>query len=299
MRSGRKRRMTNVTSGSDWSDKELKFFKIKVVPQKNFELFFNEKPSTNFSESIGHIVNLDLSSADILETIDWNTIESKQLSRFAKQVLAVTKTHKNVESAVDDLARTLFEIMDYDTRDLSIHTREELQLDMCGTRTNAKPDLCIETSRLTIKLLVQEDKNYIISTSKNLMNTNPEAQVIAEAIAAFQENNKINARFDEPLSDEQLIPCITMLGTYPTFYLFNVTKKLADAVKNGEEPVEITHIERYKINMQSMPLGDAMLICKHKLHIIQCYIALRKFVVEKDPAASKQEYLKKNYPNAT
>jgi hypothetical protein len=100
--------MTNVTSGSDWSDKELKFFKIKVVPQKNFELFFNEKPSTNFSESIGHIVNLDLSSADILETIDWNTIKSKQLSRFAKQVLAVTKTHKNVESAVDDLARTLF-----------------------------------------------------------------------------------------------------------------------------------------------------------------------------------------------
>ena len=44
MRSGKKRRMINVTSGSDWSDKELKFFKIKVVPEKNFELFFNEKP---------------------------------------------------------------------------------------------------------------------------------------------------------------------------------------------------------------------------------------------------------------
>ena len=214
----------------------LKFLKIKVVPERNFELFFNENPSTNLSESIGHIVNLDLSSADILETIDWNTIKSKQLSIFAKQVLAVTKTHKNLESAVDDLARTLFEIMDYDTIDLSIHTREELKLDMCGTRTSAKPDLCIETSRLTIKLLVQED-NYMISTSKNLMNTNPEAQVIAEAIAAFQENNKINARFDEPLSDGQLITCITMQGTYPTFYLFNVTKELADAIKNGEEPV--------------------------------------------------------------
>ena len=90
-----------------------------------------------------------------------------------------------------------------------------------------------------------------------------------------------------------------MLETYPTFYLFNVTKQLADAVKNGQEPFEITHIERYKIDMRSMPLGDAMLIYKHKLHIIQCYIALRKFVVEKDPAASKQEYLKNNYPNAT
>lgn len=150
---------------------------------------------------------------------------------------------------------------------------------MCGARTYAKPDLCIETSKLTIKLLVQEDKNYIVSTSNNLMNTNPEAQVIAEAIAAFQENNRINEKFDIPINKEQLIPCITMVGTYPIFYLFNVTKELADAVKNGEEPTKITYIKRYKIDMQSIPLGDAMLIKKHKLNIIKCYIALRKFVV--------------------
>jgi hypothetical protein len=40
---------------------------------------------------------------------------------------------------------------------------------------------------LTIKLLVQEDKSYQVATR-----VNPEAQVVAEAIAAFQENNRIN-----------------------------------------------------------------------------------------------------------
>jgi len=279
MRSGAKRKITTVTPGSDWSSKELDFFKIHIKLERNFEQFFNQEPTTIFPKDIEEIIELDLSNADILERIDWNTIGSKQLSRFAKHVLAVTKTHKSVESAVDDLAKTIFEILDYDAKDLSIHTREELQLDMCNARTYAKPDICIETSRLTIKLLVQEDKNYIVSTSKTLMNTNPEAQVIAEAIAAFQENNKINVKFDLPINNEQLIPCITMIGTYPTFYLFNVTKKLADAVKNGEEPTDITYIKRYKIDMQSMPLGDAMLINRHKYTIIQCYMALRKFVV--------------------
>lgn len=276
MRSGVKRRFAAVTPGSEWSNKELEFFKIQVEPEKSFRRFFDQDPITDFPDNIKDIIDLDLSSADILENIDWDTIRSKQLSRFAKHVLSVTKTHKNVDSAVDDLAKTIFEILDYDTKDLSIHTREELQLDMCGMRTCAKPDICIETSRLTIKLLVQED---IVSVSKDLMNTNPEAQVIAEAIAAFQENNKINTKFNLPINEEQLIPCITMVGTYPIFYLFNVTKQLADAVKNGEEPSDVTHIKRYKIDMRSMPLGDAMLINKYKLNIVQCYMALRKFVV--------------------
>lgn len=108
LRSGTKRKITKVTAGSDWSDKELEFFKIQIRPEKNFKKFFNEDDITTFSNNIKEIIELDLSSADILETIDWNKIKSKQLSRFAKHVLAVTKTHKNVESAVDDLARTIF-----------------------------------------------------------------------------------------------------------------------------------------------------------------------------------------------
>jgi hypothetical protein len=278
LRSGTKRKRQVAIPGSEWSDKELDFFKIKVETEEKFEIFFGEPPPLNFSDEILEFIKMDLARADILETINWESIKSKQVSRLIKNIISVTKTHKNMESSVDEFAKILFEIFDYDEKDLTICMREEIQLEMCGSKTSAKPDICIETSKLTIKLLVQEDKSYQVSSSKSLTNTNPEAQVIAEAIGAFQENNKIKMKFGKPIKENQLIPCITMLGTYPTFYLFTVTKKLADSVKNGEEPKNITVIKQYKIPMFSLSFSDAILINNYKLHILQCYAALKKFV---------------------
>ena len=36
--------------------------------------------------------------------------------------------------------------------------------------------------------------------------------------------------------DVMTIPCITMVGTWPTFYLVRVTKELSDCVAQGEFP---------------------------------------------------------------
>jgi len=271
-----KRQKRSVKPGSEWSQTELEYFNITIKQERTFEEFFQQKPITEFSKEIQEIIEFDLSKADILDTIDWNKLKSKSLSRFAKNVLAVTKTHKNVESAVDDYAKTLFEILDYDTNDLCIHTKAELPLDMCNTSTYAKPDLCIKTSKLTIKLLVQEDKSY--KTDNILANTNAEAQVIAEAIAAFQVNNKIYNKLQKEPIDEQNIPCITLLGTYPIFYLFKVTKQLADAVKKGISPSDRTVIESYKLPIESISFADAMLVQKHRMHILQCYIAFKSFL---------------------
>ncbi len=78
-----------------------------------------EDPPEVLSGNASVIVDLDLSRADILETIDWSSIGSKPITRFTKHVLAVTK---NEESAVDDLAKAKFELLDYDDNDLIIRT---------------------------------------------------------------------------------------------------------------------------------------------------------------------------------
>ena len=279
-RSGIKRKRIKITPGSEWTDNELDFFKIEVYHEESFRSFFSrELPDIeDLSEDIRDMISTDLSDVGALRKMDWNTFTRKQTSRFVKHILAVTKTHINEESAVDDFARTLLECFDYDEGDLVICSREELKLDMCGSCTSAKPDLCVETSKLTIKLLVQEDKGYQISMNKTLANTNPEAQVIAEAIAAFQENNKIRRRLHLATEKKQMIPCITMLGTCPTFYLFCVTHDLAEAVRLGEEPDEISIVRRYSIPMIGLPLGDAMLDNEIKLHAFQCYFSLRKYL---------------------
>jgi hypothetical protein len=278
LRTGKKRKR-NIVSGSNWSNEELKFFKIDIENIKNFEDFFNEKPSDTFTNEIKEILDYDLSSVDVFENISWKSIKSKQLLRYIKDIQAVTKTHVNEESSVDDFAKTLLQLFDYDYADLSIRTREEIDLEMCGGKTSAKPDLCIEKSNYMIKLLVQEDKSYNVANDKNYKGENPEAQVIAEAIAAFQVNIKLKNRFDIEIEKSQLIPCITMLGTYPTFYLINVTQELAECVKNGEEPNNITKVKKYKIPIHNPSIGDIMLSQKYKLKIFQCYSSFKKFII--------------------
>ena len=57
-----------------------------------------------------------------------------------------------------------------------------------------------------------------------------EAQIIAEAIAAFQTNNERHGAHSlDPLGFMN-IPCITMASTQATFYVVLVTTELSDAV---------------------------------------------------------------------
>ncbi|KAF0433740.1 hypothetical protein F8M41_004993 [Gigaspora margarita] len=229
--------------GSQWSNKELEYFRIETVNVEDFEKFFQESPPKieNLSDQVKEVLSTDLSKVDVLSSIDWEGLKHVQASRVIKSILAVTRTHLNIESAVDDLAKSTLELFNYDRGDLRIQSREELKLEMCGSRTYAKPDMCIETSRLVIKLLVQEDKSYKVSNQDN----DAESQVFAEAIASFQGNSKVEI-FKPPL-EAQLIPCITLLGTYPTFYLFKVTKMLSECVKMGNRPEEKTIVEKIPI----------------------------------------------------
>nr|CAG8636059.1 1957_t:CDS:1 [Entrophospora candida] len=261
-----------VTPGSLWRNKQLEYFRIKINEIKDFESFFQESPPKieSLSEEVKEALSIDLSKLDILYNIDWGKIKHKQVSRVVKSLLAMTKTHRNVETTVDGLAKELLELFNYDEGDLRIQCHEEMKLEMCGSTTSAKPDVCIETSHLMIKLLIQEDKNYQVSN----LNTIAESQIIAEAIGAFQENSKIG----QPL-ESQLLPCITMLGTCPTFYLIGINKELVECVRIGDRPKEKTIVKKYTISAPIIPMGDVMLLQNHRYHIFQCYEAFRKFVV--------------------
>ncbi|CAG8699028.1 9228_t:CDS:1, partial [Scutellospora calospora] len=247
-----------------------------TVNVEDFGKFFQESPPNieNLSDQVKEVLSIDLSKVNVLSSIDWKNIKHVQASRVIKSILAVTRTHLNTESAVDDLAKSTLELFNYDDGDLRIQSREELKLEMCGSRTYAKPNICIKTSRLVIKLLVQEDKSYKVSNQ----DTDAESQVFAEAIASFQGNSRAK-KFKLPL-EAQLIPCITLLGTYPTFYLFKVTKVLSECVKKGNRPEEKTIVKRYDIPAEIDPylLRDAMLVQEYRQHIFQCYEAFKKFV---------------------
>ena len=75
---------------------------------------------------------------------------------------------------------------------------------------HAKTDVCIMDAS-GILLLVQEDKRH-------LDGSDPEPQLIAEAIAIFHNNNDTRVRaLGLPALQSKVIPGITMKGTMPTF----------------------------------------------------------------------------------
>jgi hypothetical protein len=142
------------------------------------------------------------------------------------------------ESAIDDFARELLRALGYEEDDTILRTRYAIPLHICGERSrSAQTDICLVDGSSTILLVIQEDKTVYSGAD-------PEPQVIAEAIAAFQTNNRNRTQLGLPRLESMSIPCITLVGTRPIFYIVPVTKSLNTAVENGQWPENVTEVKK-------------------------------------------------------
>lgn len=140
---------------------------------------------------------------------------------------------------------------------------------MCGTET----DVCIKNND-NILLLLQEDKAYGT-------HSDPEPQLIAEAIAAFQYNNEIRHRyFHSAELDSYTFPCITMIGSYARFYKIPISQELNQAVIHGYKPSFVTRVECFDVleNDRLSTLGMAQLNARKK--ILQCFKLMREIMIQ-------------------
>jgi hypothetical protein len=67
---------------------------------------------------------------------------------------------------------------------------------------------------------------------------------VAEAIAAFYQNNKARERAGLAAVTSAVIPGITMLGSAPTFFKIPVSRALVKAVVTGQYPESTNVVER-------------------------------------------------------
>jgi hypothetical protein len=127
-------------------------------------------------------------------------------------------------------------------------------------------------------LLVQEDKTHIKPSD-------PEAQLIAEAIGAFQENNakRIHVLFLDP-REMQVILGITMVGTFPRFYKVKVTADLNRSVRFGLYPATDTPRVPRRRSDGMRPLDNRELVLRY-------YEAFKKFVYPNPVRLSPQSII--------
>ena len=152
---------------------------------------------------------------------------------YLEEVMAIPPGE---ESAVDDFAAHLLALLSYDDASRFIRQRKDIPLFMCGGQTHAKTGVCVVDRNLGI-LHVQEDKRH-------LEEVDPEPQLIAEAIAAFQHNNTRLQRIGMQPIQAKTIPGITMIGSTPTFYKITITQDLVEAVETAQYPENQTSVHK-------------------------------------------------------
>ncbi|KAG1820648.1 hypothetical protein EV424DRAFT_1322930, partial [Suillus variegatus] len=141
------------------------------------------------------------------------------------------------ESKVDDFAHLALTVCGFKEYDSLIHERHWISLWICGEEKSAEVNVCMVDPDTKMIQVIKENK-----AARNIQR--PEPQVIAEAISAFQHNNLIRQFMGLPALVQMTLPCITMVGTHPAFYLVPVTNMLSNAVLNGTYPLSRTRVRR-------------------------------------------------------
>ncbi|KAG1845799.1 hypothetical protein C8R48DRAFT_733823 [Suillus tomentosus] len=145
--------------------------------------------------------------------------------------------------------------------------------------------------RLEIPLLICDDIRKIAEISLGLQDlgstemvpllqmnktqidrSNIEAHMISAAIAAYQFNNNMRQEKGLHPLDAMTIPCVTMVGTRPTFYLVPVTKALSDAVISCQYPSARTEVLKCEV---ASDCKGGMEAPEYRLVALQYYVAFK------------------------
>lgn len=247
--------------GSNWGPSELAAYSI-VVEFQDAPTFFGTDPLPRPAVADEILNNV---AAD-----DMNNDSNYKLLRYMDLAM---DPPPGEESAVDDFAVHLLTLLGYVPRSRMTRTRVDIPLVICGEQCHAKSDVCIVDSD-DILLLVQEDKRH--KESKD-----PQAQLVAETIAAFQANNSRRTFIlgQNPLS-AKVIPGIILKGSSPTFYKVPVTAELSQAVVLGQYPDKPTIVYAHLpvIPRPARRLSEGMKPLDNRASILACYEAFKRFL---------------------
>ena len=257
--------MTNLLRtaklGSDWSQAELHAYNI-VVEFQDAPTFFGVNPLPQPAVA-GELLN-NVAADDMVNDANY------KLLRYMDLAMDPVPAQ---ESAVDDFAVHLLTLLGYVPRARMARTRADIPLTICGQECHAKTDVCIVDSD-DILLLVQEDKRH--KEPKD-----PEPQLVAEAIAAFQTNNyrRTHILGQDPIA-HKLMPGISLKGTSPIFYKIPVTIQLAQSVALGVYPAvpTVVHAHLHAVARPARRLSEGMKPLDNRATIFACYEAFKRFV---------------------
>ncbi|KAJ7079721.1 hypothetical protein B0H15DRAFT_804287 [Mycena belliarum] len=252
----------SAKSGSDWTHNETDAYNIHLSFQDATTFFGVAQLPAPMIDN------------EILTVQDANdTVSDANYDLLSLLDIAMDASNPQ-ESAVNDFAVSLFHALGYIHRPRVARTRQELRFLICGESKYAKPDVSIlDRSMDDIILLVQEDKRLGGPTDAY-------AQLIAEAIAAYQVNQSTRTASGLPRLQSLVVPGVLLVGTSPTFYKVPLTEELVRCVERGEYPTTPTIVA---VHLPDLPRPhrrwvEGMKPLDNRRIILECYEAFKAFI---------------------
>ena len=244
--------------------------RLQIEDIKDFSEFFGmDVPNSFYRQK-------DIDKALELKLDEYNEIdELSELIDFYKHLSTVIDLKKIKDSSVVDLYKSIFNLIGFNrNKDIYIYGPTKIEYILSGQRAETNPDIVIQNRNL-ISLVVHEDKSY--RSVEDDYHWEAEPQLVAEIIAAFYKNSQVMKGGLEA----QTIYGIVILGSYCTFYKFNMCKTILSRISNfaRNEKININKIYRYVIG-ESDP---KFMTNRENLHkTLLCYEALRIIILEKN-----------------
>ena len=250
-------------SGREWSEAQLTDYNIDII-NVDADTFFGQSIESVQLEELPQSILTCLTSNDIINDED----PGYDFLRFHDIVMS-----GGLENTVNNLVEELLRLLKFRGARRIILTCQRIPLTMCGTNTIAETDVCVQNND-NILLLVQEDKAYRNSDD-------PEPQLVAEAIAAFQYNNKTRHRhLKKEVLSSYTFPCITMIGSHARFYKIPVTQELNESVIDGYKPILKTKIQCFD-PLEKHPISAlGMSQLENRKKILQCFKLMREIMLK-------------------
>jgi hypothetical protein len=257
-------------SADDWTIADLAAYNIRVEFQDATTFF-----------GVPHLPDPVLTSDDVLKATDFNqaTTDDGFAFLFGLSLVMSPDAKRNEETALHDFVRALFHSCGYTGTASRRFTRTKMDIrsETWDGGKDAKVDACIVDDKKETILVVQENKwrfDYDLS--------DPEPQVIAKAITAFDNDNVWQwvTILPSPPCEFKLMTGITFTGTFPTFYKIPVSKDLVSVVNRGQYPGQetVVHAHIPVVPRRDLRWSEGMMALDNRKIILSCFEAFKKFV---------------------
>jgi hypothetical protein len=281
---------------SAWTTHDLYTHNIKVV-DTDVSTFFgiDELPSPSVSQGI---LTTELPPSLENPTEAFPSLDKTDRLFFTHLHEATHTRRVPLNDAADsspiiNFAYHLLNILGFTGRhgDHIVRRHQDMPLFMCGRNTQAVADLCIfHSSSETVLLLVKEDcrpigRQYHYTPSRNggesePTGEDPEAQLLAQAIAVFQMHNRALRLLRLPTVERKVVPAIVMSGTLPMLYKFEITAELVEAVQTSQYPHKVTKVQRLvpPVARPQTVMKEGMGLADNRAVFLSCLEAFKEVV---------------------